>query len=150
MQPIRTILVSATLAVVLAACGGAPADAPSGDAASPAAPASPPTANEAVSRLYGTWALALNQCTQQVLRISATRFEGAENGCDIREYADNGDLTFTASMSCAGEGQTVDEAIRMRPIFGPSGAGIELTYLNRDNFGTTVFRCPDPVEAAAD
>lgn len=148
MQPIRTILVSATLAVVLAACGGAPADAPSGDAAAPATPA-PPTANEAVSRLYGTWALAADQCTQQVLRISATRFEGAENGCDIQEYADNGDMTFTASMSCAGEGQSVEEAIRMRPIFGPNGAGIELTYLNRDNFGTTVFRCPDPVETSA-
>lgn len=97
--------------------------------------------------LFGTWALDPKQCGGQVLKISKTRFEGADNGCDISGYTDNGDGTYTAAMSCTSGGQTAAENIQMRPIFAPTGEGIDLVYLNRDNLATTVLRCPEPAAA---
>lgn len=144
MNQLRIAIAGSILAITLAACGG-PAEAPPATAEAPA----PPAASEALAALFGTWALSPAQCSSQVLRISQTRFEGAENGCDITGYADNGDTTFTASMNCTGEGQTVSESIKMRPIYTPTGAGIELTYLDRDNMQTTVLRCPEPAATAA-
>ncbi len=138
-------------ALFLAACSGEPTPAPSATASSeaPAAPAatpvaSAPAADDALSPLFGTWALDPRQCDGPVLKISKARFEGAENGCDISGYSDNGDGTYTAAMSCVAEGQTANESIQMRPIFAPTGEGIELVYLNRDNLATTVLRCPEP------
>jgi hypothetical protein len=46
-------------------------------------------------------------------------------------------------MTCTSQGQSADESIKMRPIFAPTGEGIELTYLNRNNLETTLLRCPD-------
>jgi hypothetical protein len=36
----------------------------------------------------------------------------------------------------------------MRPLFGPSGEGIGLTYLDRGNQEATVFRCVQPKTAS--
>ena len=34
--------------------------------------------------------------------------------------------------------------IQMRPIFAPTGEGIDLTYLDRDNLKSEVLRCDVP------
>jgi hypothetical protein len=129
--------------LVLTACtgGGNPPPAPpSSETAGAAAPADQPVAanDEALAPLFGTWALDPSACTQ-TLKISKTRFEGAESGCDITSYSDNGDGSYTAALSCG----TAQEQIKMRPVFAPTGEGIELTYLNRDNQETLVLRCAE-------
>ena len=136
-------------ALLLASCGNsAPPAAPSSEAAAPQQVAqTAPADDNSLAPLFGTWALDPTQCGGQVLKISKTRFEGAENGCDISAYTDNGDGTFTAAMSCTSQGTTADESIQMRPVFAPTGEGVELTYLNRDNLGSTVLRCPEPAPA---
>lgn len=133
-------------ALFLAACGGGEPPAPPASSEAPAATtpvATAPASDDALAPLFGTWALDPNQCDGPVLKISKTRFEGAENGCDISGYTDNGDGTYTAAMNCTAEGTMADESIQMRPIFAPSGEGIELVYLNRDNLAATILRCPD-------
>jgi hypothetical protein len=133
-------------AVVLSSCGdGTPPAAPSSAAApSPAAAQATPASAEALAPLFGTWALDPAKCDGPVLKISQARFEGAENGCDISGFTDNGDGSYTAAMSCTADGQTAGESIKMRPIFAPTGEGIDLTYIDRDNLTTTVLRCPAP------
>ena len=128
--------------LLLAACtggGDTPPAAPSSQAGA-ATTATQPVApgDEALAPLFGTWALDPAACTQ-TLKISKTRFEGAESGCDIASYNDNGDGSYTAALSCG----TAQEQIRMRPVFAPTGEGIELTYLNRNNQETLVLRCAD-------
>jgi hypothetical protein len=143
----RRISLAASLLplLFLAACtgGGNPPPAPSSEPA-PAAPATQPVAadDEALAPLFGSWGLDPAACIQ-TLKISKTRFEGAENGCDITGYTDNGDGSYTAALSCG----SAQEQIKMRPVFAPTGEGVELTYLNRDNQETLVLRCADPKAA---
>ncbi len=147
-------LVSFSLLVLpvlaLAACSNEqqPAAPASSAAPAPAAVAeASPAGDAALAPLFGTWALDPAQCDGPVLKISRARFEGAENGCDISSFTDNGNGTFTAALACLGEGQPVAEQVVMRPVFAPTGEGVELTYVNRDNLQTTVLRC---VGSAAD
>jgi len=132
-------------ALLLAGCSNEqqPA-APAASQVPAAAPVATPAADDALAPLFGTWALDPAQCGGPVLKISKTRFEGAENGCDIQSFTDTGHGAFTAALACLGEGQTVAEQIVMRPVFAPTGEGIELTYVNRDNLQTTVLRCREP------
>jgi hypothetical protein len=44
-------------------------------------------------------------------------------------------------MSCKADGQTSQERIQMRPIFAPTGEGIDLTYLDRNSLKSEVLRC---------
>ena len=137
-------------ALLLAACSGGEPAAPAAPAASSEAPApvaATPASDDALAPLFGTWALDPAQCSGPVLKISKARFEGAENGCDISSFTENGNGSYTAAMSCAAEGQTANESIQMRPIFAPTGEGIDLVYLNRDNLAATVLRCPEPAAA---
>jgi predicted small lipoprotein YifL len=147
----RLLHLSATLlsALLLASCGNnAPPAAPSSEVpTAQQAAATAPATDDSLTPLFGTWALDPAQCGGQVLKISRARFEGAENGCDISGYTDNGDGTYTAAMSCVSQGQTANESIKMRPVFAPTGEGIELTYVNRDNLASTVLRCPEPTPA---
>jgi len=91
--------------------------------------------------LFGTWATDLNNCDRGAITISQSRFEGAENGCDITALVDSGNWNFVASLSCTSQGQTARERIAMVPLFAPTGEGIGLTYLDRDNQQVTVLRC---------
>ena len=91
--------------------------------------------------LFGTWATDLRNCESGAIRISRTRFEGAENGCDIASIVDTGGWNFVATLVCASQGQSVRERIGMVPLFAPTGEGIGLTYLDRDNQQVTVLRC---------
>lgn len=134
--------------LVLAACSNTEAPAPAPSSAPPPAASAEalPVATAAeddLEPLFGTWALDPARCEGPVLRISRTRFEGAENGCDITSFTDNGNGSYTAQLRCTAGGSSVEEAISMRPIFAPTGEGIDLTYLNRDNLVTTVLRCPE-------
>jgi hypothetical protein len=95
----------------------------------------------ALEPLFGTWATDLKNCDRGAITISASRFEGAENGCDITSLVDSGNWNFVASLSCTSQGQTAQERIAMVPLFAPTGEGIGLTYLDRDNQQVTVLRC---------
>jgi hypothetical protein len=123
--------------------------APQTAATAPQSAAAAPASAEGLAPLFGTWPADLSQCGQTTgpIKISQTRFEGAENGCDISGYADNGDGTFTAALACQSQGQTANENIRMRPIFAPTGEGIDLIYVDRGNQAFTVLRCKEPKAA---
>jgi hypothetical protein len=134
-------------ALLLAACGGGtPPVQTSSAAQAPAAPpaqtvAAKPADDKALKPLFGSWGLDPANCGKQVLKISKTRFEGPGSGCDISGYTDNGDGTYTAQMSCTANGATSTEKIQMRPIFAPTGEGIDLVYLDRKNQQAEVLRC---------
>jgi hypothetical protein len=91
--------------------------------------------------LFGTWATDLRNCESGAIRISRSRFEGAENGCDIDTIVDTGGWNFVATLVCTSQGQSVRERVGMIPLFAPTGEGIGLTYLDRDNQQVTVLRC---------
>jgi hypothetical protein len=142
------------LLVPLASCGGGNPPASSSSTAQTAAQAAPatgaasaqpasqkPAKDADLKPLFGTWALDPAQCDGQVLKISKTRFEGPASGCDISGFVDNGNGSYTASMTCAASGQSTKERISMRPIFAPSGEGIDLVYLDRKNLASEVLRC---------
>jgi hypothetical protein len=97
--------------------------------------------------LTGSWAADPANCATRAITITPTTFEGAENRCEIGNLTDNQDGSFSAALSCTSEGQSASETIVMRPIFGPLGEGINLTYPDRDNLDVTVFRCEEPVAA---
>ncbi len=143
---------------LLSACGGDPepaaptpqAESKPAAAAAPATPAAPvtpaatPATAEGLAPLFGSWAGQLADCGTLAIQVSETRFEGAENSCDIAGFSDNSDGSFTASMSCTGEGAKSEERVKMRPLFAPTGEAIGLTYLDRDNAEATVLRCNPP------
>jgi hypothetical protein len=168
MNSFRAALVLIFLGV-LAACDNSPPPAPEQPQApaptvqvQPAQPAAPAPAEVAVvapiprpaterplsgraraelAPLFGTWATDLSNCENGAITISRTRFEGAENGCDIASIVDTGGWNFVATLACTSQGQSVRERIGMVPLFAPTGEGIGLTYLDRDNQQVTVLRC---------
>lgn len=146
--------------VLLAGCDQSPKPPPAAEtpaapaAAAPAtpaaatttpAPAAPSATGElaALAPLVGSWAADATACGTPIV-IDTASFSGAENTCTISGWTDNGDGTYTAAMGCQAEGQTNNERIRMTPIFGPTGEGIRLEYLDRDGSKATVFRCAVP------
>lgn len=160
-----SLLAATALVAVLAGCGGSnpPAEpasssapATSSEAAAPDASASAqttevaaqPAGDDKIAPMFGVWGLDPSQCTQ-TLTITKTRFEGPDSGCDISGWSDNGDGTYTAKMSCSASGQSSSEDVKMRPIFAPSGEGIDLTYVARNNLQSTVLRCGPPPSAEA-
>jgi hypothetical protein len=137
------------LLLPLAACGGGTPPAASSAQSTSAAPAPAPTAGKPakdadLAPLFGTWALDPSQCGGQVLKISKSRFEGPGSGCDISGFVDNGNGSYTATMTCTANGQASTERISMRPIFAPTGEGIDLIYLDRKNLASEVLRCEGP------
>ena len=135
-------------ALLLAACGGGNPPAPAQPSTQPDVPAPPPVVQSTtpakdadLKSLFGNWGLDPANCGDQVLKISKKRFEGPGSGCDITGFTDNGNGTYTAAMSCKANGQTSAERIQMRPIFAPTGEGIDLVYLDRNNLQTEVLLC---------
>jgi len=139
-------------ALLLTACGGGSNPPPAQPSASqqqpatpaPAAPKGKPANDKDLQPLIGNWGLDPANCGDQVLKISKKRFEGPGSGCDITAFTDNGDGTFTAAMTCKANDQTSQERIQMRPIFAPTGEGIDLVYLDRNNLKSQVLRCEAP------
>ncbi len=157
----RRNLLVLCLPLLLAACDQPPApsaDTTASEQPAETAPVTPatPVAQPDTAPLFGTWAANLAWCRGEgdgfPITISATRFEGRENSCDITELAGNGDGTFTATLACTGEGESVTERVSMEPIFGPTGEGIRLNYLDRGGDPVLVFRCqtsatsPEPAQ----
>jgi hypothetical protein len=137
-----SFVLSLPVILSLAACGG---NAPETAASTPPAaetPATPAatTAEPDAAPLFGSWGYDAPACTSPIV-ISASAFEGAENSCEISGFEQNGDGSFTASLSCSSQGQTANERIAMTPIFGPQGEGVRLAYLDRGGDPVTVFRC---------
>jgi len=97
--------------------------------------------DKSLAPLFGNWGLDPANCGDQVLKISKTRFEGPGSACDISGYNDNGDGTYTAAVTCTASGQTANEKIQMRPIFAPTGEGIDMVYLDRNSLKSEVLRC---------
>jgi hypothetical protein len=134
-------------ALLLAGCGGGSAPPAQTSSAAPAAAQTSqaavvaPAADDALKPLFGSWGLDPANCGDQVLKISKVRFEGPGSGCDISGYTDNGDGTYTAAMTCTANGATASERIQMRPIFGPTGEGIDIVYLDRKSQTSEVIRC---------
>jgi hypothetical protein len=95
----------------------------------------------ALQPLFGVWAADLNSCDRGAIEISQTRFQGAENGCDIISFVDTGNWNFIATLSCQSQGQAIQERIGMIPLYAPSGEAIGMTYLDRNNQAVTVYRC---------
>jgi len=44
-------------------------------------------------------------------------------------------------MTCTANGASASERIQMRPIYGPTGEGIDIVYLDRKNKTSEVMRC---------
>ena len=154
----RACLAVLALPLLLAACDSAPqapassappaepaAAAPAAEAPAATAPAAPSAGLNAATMapLIGSWAVDAAGCATPIV-TTATSFRGAENVCEITGWTDNGDGTYTAALTCTGEGQTINERIAMTPLFGPTGEGIRLDYVDRGSDPVTVFRCPTP------
>ena len=150
MRPTR-VFVALTLVALLAACNQS-APPPPSEAGTPTTPAaqapavttpaeSASTTPAAAAPLFGSWAADLRECATSAVQISATRFVGAENQCDVTALADNGDGTFTAGLACTSQGQSASERIRMTPVFAPTGEGVTLRYLDRGDTEVTLLRC---------
>jgi hypothetical protein len=145
---VRRLLLIAALPLALAACNNstppaqAPANPPAAQTPAQAPAAQPkPATEQAAAPLFGNWAASPEACTAPIV-ISAKRFEGAENSCDITALDDNGDGSFTATMSCTSTGQTSNERVSMLPVFGPQGEGIIFSYPDRSGVeSVSVFRC---------
>jgi hypothetical protein len=145
---VRRFFLIAALPFALAACSSdqpapqaPPANPPAASPPAAEAPAqSTPASDVAKAPLFGNWAADLANCGSPIV-ISETRFEGAENSCEISSIEDDGDGSFTVSMSCNSQGQTSAERISMMPAFGPQGEGIVLRYLDRGGDPVSVFRC---------
>jgi len=142
-MPYPRLALAVPLIAILAACDNSPKPQtpatiqPAAEAPATAAPASP----AAAAPLFGTWAAVPANCGTAAITISATRFEGAENRCDITTLADNGDGTFTVNLACTGEGQVASESVRMTPVSAPTGEGVVLDYLDRGGEKVTLLRC---------
>lgn len=141
MRVVLPLTAFATL-LLLSACSDSGTTTTTSSAATSTPSATPVAAADdgALEPLFGEWGLDPAVC-DQTIRISRTSFEGGASACTISGFTDNGDGTYTASMTCTADGESVDEQVKMRPIFSPTGEGIDLTYLNRDNLESTVLRC---------
>lgn len=135
-------------ALLLTACGGGTPPTPAQPSAQPDVPSPPPVVQSTtpakdadIKPLFGTWGLDPANCGDQVLKISKKQFAGPGSACDVTGWSDNGNGTYTAAMSCKANGQASTERIQMRPIFAPTGEGIDLVYLDRNNLQSEVLRC---------
>jgi hypothetical protein len=94
-----------------------------------------------MSAVSGRWTEDPVWCTDQTLGspiiISATRDEGNEDRCEIADLIDSGDGSFTASLSCEGEDSRETELVKLTPEDGQ----LRLSYLGRDDQGSTLTRC---------
>jgi hypothetical protein len=141
------LIAPAAAVLMLAACGE-----PSNPPTEPAEPVTgAPTINPTVpvrpgegpDSFVGTWAADETWCgntpatTDQVpIRISALRFEGYENRCDITAIEQRGD-SYDAGLTCEAEGMTSREAVNMRVV----GDVLTLTWANRDGEPVRLVRC---------
>jgi hypothetical protein len=144
----HALLIAPAAAVLMLAACGESTNAPT-DPAEPVseAPTVDPTApirpGEGPETFVGTWAAEASWCentsatTAQVpIRITAERFEGYENRCDITAIEQTGG-SYDASLSCEAEGVTSQETVNMRV----AGDRLTLTWADRGGEPVTFVRC---------
>ena len=141
------LIAPAAAVLMLAACGEQtnpptePAEAVTeAPTVNPTAPIQP---GEGPESFVGTWAAQAAWCdntsatTDQVpIRITAERFEGYENRCDITAIEQTGD-SYDASLACEAEGMTSRETVNMRVVEDR----LTLTYADRGGEPVQLVRC---------
>ena len=141
------LIAPAAAVLMLAACGEQtnpptePADpVTEAPTVNPTAPIQP---GQGPDSFVGTWAAEEAWCgntsatTDQVpIRITAERFEGYENRCDITAIEQTGD-SYDASLSCEAEGMTSQETVNMRVVEDR----LTLTYADRGGEPVEFVRC---------
>lgn len=88
------------------------------------------------SPLVGRWAADLGQCASAAVVIAANKYEADGTACDMSLAPGTGGAA-TATLTCGGK----TERVSMTPVFAPTGEGINLVYLDRNNAKATVLRC---------
>ena len=153
MRNVQAALAVLVLPLLLAACeSGTPtATPPAAETPGPVQVEQPVVAAEPASSantkldlqpLVGSWGYDAPTCSAPIA-ISETAFRGLENVCEITDWTVDGD-TYTATMTCTGEGSTATERVAMTALFGPRGEGLRLNYLDRGGDPVLVFRCRAP------
>lgn len=152
-----TAAVVAVPALALAACEAPPQEAPAAPPAEapPSAQPQPPEPAAAADRgmveppFVGRWAAEAAWCANETgaerpIRITASRFEGYENRCDIRSVVRNPE-GWDATLACEAEGQRTTERVRMQV----RGDEMVVTYRDRDATAVTFVRCREPAATDA-
>lgn len=148
----RIALILSGVALV-AACGPSEVNAPT----QPARPVDTPLANAPAAapppgtaplapgagpqNFIGRWAANVSWCSntqgaERPIEITATRLEGYENSCAIDSIDQQAD-GYIASLSCAAEGMTNRERVRL----SASGQTLRMTYLDRDGATVNLTKC---------
>lgn len=144
-------LFAAALALSLAACGEDvnPPTEPAEPLGPPPGETPPPAPGQPVptpANFVGLWAADPAWCgntpatgDRVPIRITATRFEGYENHCDILSVREAQGV-YDADLRCTSEGTTSDQAIRMLV----DGDNLDLTYVSAGGGKVQLKRCLDP------
>lgn len=141
----KTAFVSLAV-LTLAACGSEPVNPPT----EPAQPITPREAPEATSAdvpgtgaasFIGEWAGDVSWCAapmgeRRPINITATRFEGYENSCDIIAV-DEVDGGYNARLTCVAEGRTTAQRVRMTV----SSQTLNLIYPDRSPTPVVLTKC---------
>jgi hypothetical protein len=90
----------------------------------------------------GVWAADPAWCAspmgeRQPIRISATRFEGYENRCEINSVTQSAD-GYVAILTCQAEGVASDERLAL----SATPTTLKITWLDRGATSTEFTRCP--------
>ena len=148
MKHVLLIAPAAAAAVLMLAACGEEGNPPTEPAEPPTdAPTIDPTVaiqpGQGPDSFVGTWAADEAWCgntsatTDQVpIRITAERFEGYENRCDITAIEQTGD-SYDAHLSCEAEGMTSRETVNMRAV----GDTLTLTWADRGGEPVRLVRC---------
>ena len=153
VRNVQAALAVVVLPLLLAACDGGtptppaadtPAPAPAVEVQQPAATVEPvaPARELDLQPVVGSWGFDAPTCSAPIA-IDGTSFRGLENVCEVTGWTVDGD-TYTATMTCTGEGTTTSERLAMTALFGPQGEGLRLNHLDRGGDPVLVFRCRAP------
>lgn len=131
----------------LAACGERAEVNPPTEPAPPVTPPGPvePMAEErpgtGAPTFIGDWAADPTWCAapqgeRRPIRITATRFLGYENTCDIADVTEVG-VSYEARLACVSEGQSNTERVRMTV----KDNTLTLDYLDRGGVPVELTKC---------
>lgn len=103
---------------------------------------SPTLPGRGPASFVGRWAAEAGWCghttgPEQPIEITTTRFDGYENGCDIRRIEQTPE-GYVAHMACEAEGVATTERLAMA-VAGPT---LTVTWLDRASVKTQFTRCP--------
>lgn len=96
------------------------------------------------ANFVGIWAADPAWCAnptgpQRPIRVSATRFEGYENLCEITSVTEAPNA-YVVGVACQSEGTTTNERLSL----AATATTLRITWLDRDQTSTEFTRCPAP------